>query len=86
MTPQVVVTGAGVVCSVAQGLAGFAHTFGCEVTGFEPGERLRVLDPADWGRAAQSAAVNGRMAARDAGFSTRELRARRGLVCVGTAT
>ncbi|CAM5510959.1 beta-ketoacyl-[acyl-carrier-protein] synthase family protein [Streptomyces fumanus] len=64
---------------------GFAHSVGCEVTGFDPGRWLERLEPAEAGRATRFAAAGARMALADAGLDVAELRRRRVLVSVGTS-
>jgi 3-oxoacyl-[acyl-carrier-protein] synthase II len=61
---------------------GFAHSWGCPVTDFDPASWLERTR--DVGRAAQFAAAAGRMAAADAGLTESDLRAVRCHVCVGT--
>ncbi|MCP2256518.1 3-oxoacyl-[acyl-carrier-protein] synthase II [Streptoalloteichus tenebrarius] len=63
---------------------GFAHSHGCEVTGFDPRRWLRELPSDRVGRASQFAAAAGRMAVEDAGLDLDALRALRGVVAVGT--
>ncbi|MCK2236910.1 MULTISPECIES: beta-ketoacyl-[acyl-carrier-protein] synthase family protein [unclassified Crossiella] len=63
---------------------GFDRTMGCEVTGFEAADWLRVVDPAALGRAGQFAAAAATMAVRDAGADLDRLRAGHGLISMGT--
>jgi 3-oxoacyl-[acyl-carrier-protein] synthase II len=63
---------------------GFAHSIGCEVTGFDPRRWLERLEPERSGRATQFASASARMALADAGLDIEELRRRRVLVSVGT--
>lgn len=64
---------------------GFAHSIGCEVTGFDPHEWLDRLEPEGVGRATQFAVAAARMALADAGLDVEELRRHRALVSVGTS-
>jgi 3-oxoacyl-[acyl-carrier-protein] synthase II len=63
---------------------GFEHTMGCEVAGFDPRPWIHRLDPAALGRASRFAIAASRMAVEDAGLTEAVLRARRGMICVGT--
>lgn len=64
--------------------AGYAHSRGCPVPGFSASDWLRRVPPEELGRAAQFAAVAGRMAMTDAGLTEAGLRAARCQVSVGT--
>ncbi|MFI9644792.1 beta-ketoacyl-[acyl-carrier-protein] synthase family protein [Streptomyces sp. NPDC052040] len=64
--------------------AGFAHSNGCEVAGFDPAEWIRTFTPEELGRAAQFSVAAATMAVDDAGLSPEELRGRRTMVSVGT--
>ncbi|MGW6270297.1 beta-ketoacyl-[acyl-carrier-protein] synthase family protein [Streptomyces sp. NPDC055060] len=64
---------------------GFAHSIGCEVTGFAPQEWLERLEPEGVGRATQFAVAGARMALGDAGLDVEDVRSRRVLVSVGTS-
>lgn len=63
---------------------GFAHTNGCEVSGFEPDREIRRLDPSRLGRASQLAVTAAVLAVRDAGVDPADLADLPGIVCVGT--
>jgi len=63
---------------------GFAHAHGCEVRGFRPEVWVRRRPAAQLSRASQFAVAAARMAVADAGVTEEALRARRGLVAVGT--
>ncbi|MEV6971966.1 beta-ketoacyl-[acyl-carrier-protein] synthase family protein [Kitasatospora sp. NPDC093806] len=63
---------------------GFAHSNGCEVDDFAPGEWIHRLDPDELGRATQFSVAAANMAVADSGLSPEELRRRRALVSVGT--
>ena len=64
--------------------AGFEHTLGCEVAGFDARPWIHRIDPDELGRASRFAVAASRMAVEDARITEEELRARRGMVCVGT--
>ena len=64
--------------------AGFEHSTGCEVTGFEARDFVRRQDPAGLGRAAQFSVAAARMAVADAGLDEERLASGRVLVSVGT--
>ncbi|MBO2458326.1 beta-ketoacyl-[acyl-carrier-protein] synthase family protein [Actinomadura violacea] len=74
--------GAGPITGID--VAGFEHTQGCEVRGFDPAAHLDVLDPAEWGRAALFTATAARLAVADAGLDAETLRPLRTVVAVGT--
>jgi len=57
--------------------AGFEHTLGCEVAGFDPRPWIRRIDPDELGRASRFAVAASRMAVEDAGITEEQLRARR---------
>jgi 3-oxoacyl-[acyl-carrier-protein] synthase II len=63
---------------------GFEHTLGCEVAGFDPRPWIHRVDPAELGRASGFSIAASRMAVADAGLTEDDLRARRGLICIGT--
>jgi 3-oxoacyl-[acyl-carrier-protein] synthase II len=63
---------------------GFEHTMGCEVAGFDPRPWIHRVDPAELGRASGFSIAASRMAVADAGLTEDDLRARRGLICIGT--
>lgn len=63
---------------------GFGHTNACEIVDFEPEKWIECLDPADLGRASHLSVAAARMAVQDAGIAPEQLRARPGLVSVGT--
>ncbi|MEC3975546.1 beta-ketoacyl-[acyl-carrier-protein] synthase family protein [Amycolatopsis sp. H20-H5] len=63
---------------------GFEHTMGCEVADFDHRPWIRRGDPDEAGRATRFAIAASRMAVEDAGLSEDDLRARRGLICIGT--
>ncbi|MFI0807161.1 beta-ketoacyl-[acyl-carrier-protein] synthase family protein [Streptomyces echinatus] len=63
---------------------GFAHSNGCEVTGFHPERWISDLDPESLGRATQFSVAAARMAVTDAGLAAADLDGRRGVVSVGT--
>ncbi len=63
---------------------GFEHKMGCEVAGFDPRPWIHRLDPAELGRATRFAVAASRMAVEDAGLTEEVLRARRGMICIGT--
>ena len=63
---------------------GYAYTNGCEITGFEPEKWIERVPIDELGRASQFSVAAARMAVRDAGFDEEELRAKRGLISVGT--
>ncbi|GIL31890.1 beta-ketoacyl-[acyl-carrier-protein] synthase family protein [Actinocatenispora comari] len=62
---------------------GFAHSVGCEVTGFDPAAWLTRFRGGKLGRATEFAAAGARMAVVDAGLRDEDTR-RRFLVSVGT--
>jgi 3-oxoacyl-[acyl-carrier-protein] synthase II len=64
--------------------AGYAHTLGCPVPDFDPGQWLHRVRPADLGRAAQFSAAASRMAMTDAGLTEADLRGVRCQVSIGT--
>jgi 3-oxoacyl-[acyl-carrier-protein] synthase II len=64
--------------------AGFEHSNGCEVVGFDPAEWLDRLDPDELGRASQFTVAAAKMAVEDSGMSRAELADRAVLVSVGT--
>lgn len=64
--------------------SGFAHANGCEVVGFTPGRWIHNLDIDQLGRATQFSVAAARMAVEDAGLAQPDLRARRGLISIGT--
>lgn len=64
--------------------AGFAHSFGCEVTNFDPAEWIHGVEPDELGRATQFSVAAANMAVADAGIGPAELRGRRAMVSVGT--
>ncbi|HZR48328.1 MAG TPA: beta-ketoacyl-[acyl-carrier-protein] synthase family protein [Streptosporangiaceae bacterium] len=53
---------------------GFAHSYGCPVTGFDPARWLRNIPPDELSRAAQFAATAGRMAITDANLTENDLK------------
>lgn len=63
---------------------GFDHAIGCEITDFVPEEWIRNTKPESLGRASQFSVAAARMAADDAGLDDEELRARPGLIAIGT--
>lgn len=63
---------------------GFAHANGCEVAGFEPTDWISRIPVDQLGRASQFSVAAARMAVEDAGFAEEDLRAKRGMVSVGT--
>ena len=63
---------------------GYAHTNGCQVLGFEPGEWIHRVPLGELGRAARFSAAAGRMAVEDAGLTDRDLRRARCQISVGT--
>lgn len=63
---------------------GFAHTNGCQVVGFDPAPWIRTLSPDSLGPATRFSVSAARMAVEDAGLDVAELRARRGMISVGT--
>lgn len=63
---------------------GFPSDVACEVTGFTAGEWTEELPADDLGRTSQFAVAAARMAVRDGGVDPAYLRARRGMVAVGT--
>ncbi|MFG3021533.1 beta-ketoacyl-[acyl-carrier-protein] synthase family protein [Streptomyces sp. NPDC048254] len=64
--------------------SGFAHSYGCEVAGFDPAEWIRTYQPEELGRATQFSVAAANMAVADAGIGAEELRGRRTMVSVGT--
>ncbi|MER5513294.1 beta-ketoacyl-[acyl-carrier-protein] synthase family protein [Streptomyces sp. NPDC002763] len=64
--------------------SGFAHSYGCEVADFDPGEWIRTFQPEELGRATQFSVAAANMAVADAGIGAEELRGRRTMVSVGT--
>lgn len=64
--------------------SGFAHSMGCEVTGFDARQWLERLTPENTGRATQFAIAAARMAVQDSGLDIEHLRQRRVLVSIGT--
>jgi 3-oxoacyl-[acyl-carrier-protein] synthase II len=63
---------------------GFAHSYGCEVTDFDPAEWIRTWEPDELGRATQFSVAAANMAVADAGIDPEALRGRRSMVSVGT--
>ncbi|MBC6447477.1 beta-ketoacyl-[acyl-carrier-protein] synthase family protein [Actinokineospora xionganensis] len=63
---------------------GYAHANGCEVADFVPDKWIHTLDPASLGRATQFSVAAAGMAVRDAGLDPEHLRARHGVISVGT--
>ncbi|WP_031469285.1 beta-ketoacyl-[acyl-carrier-protein] synthase family protein [Sciscionella sediminilitoris] len=63
---------------------GFAHANGTEVEGFEPERYIRELELDGLGRASQFSVAASRLAVEDARLSESVLRARRGVISVGT--
>ncbi|MEU9118447.1 beta-ketoacyl-[acyl-carrier-protein] synthase family protein [Streptomyces sp. NPDC048506] len=63
---------------------GFAHSYGCEVTDFDPAEWIHTIEPDELGRATQFSVAAANMAVADAGIDLAELRGRRAMVSVGT--
>ncbi|GAA1930515.1 beta-ketoacyl-[acyl-carrier-protein] synthase family protein [Streptomyces sodiiphilus] len=63
---------------------GYAHSNGCEIDAFDPGEWIERIDPAELGRASQFSVAAARMAVEDSGMEQTVLRRRRSLVSVGT--
>ncbi|MFE0106736.1 beta-ketoacyl-[acyl-carrier-protein] synthase family protein [Streptomyces sp. NPDC059009] len=63
---------------------GFAHANGCEITDFAPQDWISTLDVEQLGRAAQFSTAAARMALEDSGLDLTQLRARRGLISIGT--
>ncbi|WP_414941218.1 beta-ketoacyl-[acyl-carrier-protein] synthase family protein [Amycolatopsis sp. cmx-11-51] len=63
---------------------GFDHTNACEVHDFSPAEWVREQQPESLGRASQFAVAGARMAVADALWPLDALRARRGLIAIGT--
>jgi 3-oxoacyl-[acyl-carrier-protein] synthase II len=59
---------------------GFAHSVGCEVVGFEPGDWVTEQPVGDIGRAAQFSVAAAKMAMADAGLTDPG----RTMICVGT--
>jgi 3-oxoacyl-[acyl-carrier-protein] synthase II len=64
--------------------SGFAHSNGCPVIGFDPDPWIRTLTPDSLGPATRFSVSAARMAIDDAGMNTEYLRARRGMISVGT--
>ncbi|WP_433271705.1 beta-ketoacyl-[acyl-carrier-protein] synthase family protein [Actinosynnema sp. CS-041913] len=65
---------------------GFPHVVAGEVPDFAPGDHLRVLDAAEWGRSSLFAASAARLAAEDAKIDPAVLSAARSGSCVGTTS
>jgi 3-oxoacyl-[acyl-carrier-protein] synthase II len=63
---------------------GFAHANGCELVGFEPRQWIRNLDIDELGPATRLSVAAARMAIEHAGLDPEYLRARRGLISIGT--
>ncbi|WP_031465095.1 beta-ketoacyl-[acyl-carrier-protein] synthase family protein [Sciscionella sediminilitoris] len=64
--------------------SGFAHSTGCEVTGFDPDTYIHNLDTENLGRATALAVSAARMAVQDAGLEPEALDARHGMISIGT--
>jgi 3-oxoacyl-[acyl-carrier-protein] synthase II len=63
---------------------GYAHAVGCELPDVDVGRWLERLDPATLGPATRLSVAAARMAADHAGLTGAQVRARRGLVAIGT--
>jgi 3-oxoacyl-[acyl-carrier-protein] synthase II len=63
---------------------GYAHSTGCEVTGFVPEQWIRRHDAEALGRTTQFSAAAARMAVEDAGLTDPHLRSTRTVIAVGT--
>lgn len=63
---------------------GFDHAMGCEITDFVPEDWIRNTKVESLGRASQFSVAAARMAAGDAGLDDEEMRARPGLIAIGT--
>ncbi|OCC07760.1 beta-ketoacyl synthase [Streptomyces sp. PTY087I2] len=63
---------------------GFAHSNGCEVASFDPGQWITNTPLQSLGRASRFAVGAARMALQDAGLDPAALTDRRGLISVGT--
>lgn len=65
---------------------GFPHVYAGEVRDFDPAPRLRRLDPREWGRSSQFAAVAARIAVEDAGLGSDRIPPERTAVVMGTTS
>ncbi|MEW2579243.1 beta-ketoacyl-[acyl-carrier-protein] synthase family protein [Streptomyces syringium] len=63
---------------------GFAHSNGCEVSSFDPGQWVHNTPISSLGRASRFAVGAARMALQDAGLEPAQLADRRGLISLGT--
>ena len=63
---------------------GYAHSYGCPVTDFDPARWLRRVNPQDLSRAAQFSAAASRMAMTDAGLTSEDLQQVHCHVAIGT--